>query len=214
MGLVLSASDREMVRHLREDVKVLENVDDKNRLDIGNGIVHWGCPDLNQFSDIFRQYVKMFERWMLDTKVHPLGLNGGALIIPDECAANSDTMPQGRVSRHNILWAANRLCVQTVALFAHAPCKLAGELGLSVLDELDLLMRAKLAVLRSAEEERVAVKVACFFHVDKGMTADGMPNKRTYFVPRAKWEQHKSELRTRFASAQESHSNMMRQEET
>lgn len=181
MDLVLSESDREIVRSLRENHRVLMDVNDTNCLDVRNGIIHIGCPDGDQLMDILGRSVRMFEQQQVTPRIHPPSLHGGAILIPEESPLNSAEYPHDRILMKHIRDAARMKDMTVVALYAHAPCGAATECGLTVLDEIDLLMAAKRRV-KTAHPE---LKVACFFHVDKGGG-----NKRTYFVSRAAWERY------------------------
>ncbi len=179
MGMLLSKLDRSMVKYLREDCEVLVNVDAAHLGSLDRGIIHVGCPDCDQFVDIMRHYEKMFrQNGHHGPRLHPLCLNGGPILIPEESPLNTAELPQGKILMHNIGQAYIMKAISTVALYAHAPCGAATAAGLSIFQVIDLLVQAKTAV----KAKWPLLKVACFLHVDKG--ADG---KKTYHVSRDRW---------------------------
>jgi hypothetical protein len=112
----------------------------------------------------------------VDRRIHEFKLNGGALLI----AAKSPLTHLGedRVLIEHIRSAMRMKKIQTVVLFAHAPCGMAGMFNLDLKHVLDNLIEAKLRL----KSELVGAKVVCFVHIAR---PDGI--RRTYFISAAKW---------------------------
>ena len=183
MRVSLSSTERVTVANLRER-GILEDIADQHLPDLGRGIIITPCSDGDQFPEFYHHLGGMFDRQGRVHRTHIISLNGGALSIPEESPINPPGIPYGAVLRHCIRASSDLKGIEVVALSAHAPCGAAGAAGLSVLQEIDLLMKAK-KIVRS---ENVLLKVACFFHVDKG------ESRRTYFVSRDQWDNQKHEL--------------------
>lgn len=175
--LKLSVEDSALVRELRR-AGVLEDVEE-HRLDQSNGIILITCSDGDQFFDIFAHQVKMqTDQRPTDPRIHVFGWHGGALA----CAVHSPVNKRKHadlVFLDQIRAAREMKNINTVALYAHAPCGAADGNNVSLLEAFDLQVRAK-AKIKTLNQ---GIRVACFFHVDYG---NGV--KRTYFLSRPKWD--------------------------
>ncbi len=170
----LSDEDRQAYSKLRER-QILINVD-AHRLDLSAGVILVACSDGDQLPDIFNNLSHSFEGQRPTARIHTIALNGGALLLP----ANSPLVTPHRedeVLLEHIRVARELKGIDTVALYTHAPCGAGGMAGLTLEQEIDLLLSAKSRI----KEELIDVKVACFCHIDRG------DDKRTYFVSRNRW---------------------------
>lgn len=174
----LTDSDRQLIETLRHEAGVLIDVKD-HKLDLKNGVIMVSCSDGDQMSDIFHFQEKMQARQRDSQRIHTIGLNGGALLIPENSPLNK---PNGedRVMLKHIKQAIELKGITTIALYVHAPCGAAGLCRLNMDQVLDLLIQAK----RRIKAEIPGVTVACFCHVDNG-------EKMTYFVSREHYEKWK-----------------------
>ncbi len=111
-----------------------------------------------------------------DRRIHELKLNGGALLIASGSPVTH--LGEDRVLIEHIKSAMKMKHIQTVVLFAHAPCGMAGMFNMSLKQVLENLIEAKLRL----KSELVGAKVVCFVHIAR---ANGI--RRTYFISAAKW---------------------------
>lgn len=176
----LSPADREMVKSLRDDFGIFEDVE-SHRLDQHNGVIMMTCADGDQIADIFRYQAAQTAEQSGRSRVHTFALNGGALLISPSSplVAGKPFIPEYLVE-DQIRGAIQLKGIETLALYAHAPCGMAHSTHMSLTDVVSHLFEAK----RFVKSRIPGLKVACFIHVDKG---EG--NKRTYFVSRQKWEE-------------------------
>ena len=134
------------------------------------------CSDGDQFGDVFTHHAKQVcSLHREDSRIHTLALNGGAKLI----AEGSPLLTSGEdeVLLRHIGVAIKLMGIETVVLYAHAPCGAAYSRGLSFEQVLDILFQGKDRVRKTYP----GVKVACFCHIDDG------DKKRTYFVSRDAW---------------------------
>lgn len=171
----LSLKDRETVRALRE-FGVLIEIQQPRFLEYRNGNILVFCGDGDQSVDLFTHHVSMMSECE-QCRPHLLTLNGGALLLPpDSPVAKSE---EGKVLFRQIIKSSALKKIPTIVLYSHAPCGAAMEAGISLLEQLHLLMKAKLMVKSALPQGTVF----CLFHVDKGDT------KRTYYVSRDAWNE-------------------------
>lgn len=188
----LSEADHSFLRRMR-DREILRHVS-APQFDLSEGIVLATCADGAQFDDLYGHLRKVcLDRGLDQARIHPLGLNGGALQIAEESPLN-DALGEDRVYMHHIAGARILKGYHTVVLMAHGPCGAASLAGMTLEQELDFLMLAKQRV-RSESDAQTAtlaarlgkevpipqVKVICLFHVDYG------GQRRTYHVSREAW---------------------------
>lgn len=172
----LSGEDRELIRTLRA-AGVLRDVDE-HRLDQRNGVILVTCADGDQFYDIFRYQCGTQAEQRSDPRIHSLAWNGGALACAP-CSPINKRKHADDIFLDQIADARQLKSIDTVALYAHAPCGAAGINHINLLTVIALQMRAK-AKVKTLNQ---GVTVACFFHVDYGNGT-----KRTYFLSREQWE--------------------------
>jgi hypothetical protein len=170
----LSTEDRNTYNLLRKQ-EILLDVE-SHRLDLTAGVILVACSDGDQLPDIFSNISNSFAGQRSSPRIHTIALNGGALLLPE----NSPLVTAHRedeVLLEHIKVARELKNIDTVALYTHAPCGAGTLAGLTLEQELDLLLIAKTRV----KETLPGIKVACFCHIDRG------ESKRTYFVSRNKW---------------------------
>lgn len=168
-----------LVRKLRK-AGLLEEV--KNSLiDLHAGVIMVSCADGDQMSDVFKTQAHWVEHQRRDPRIHLLALNGGAIqLAPDSPTNKSDG--EDRVLLKHVLDAVKLKNIQTVVLYAHAPCGIAKAFNLNLLEEIDLLTAAQ----RFLKEKNPELQITSFLHVDKGEAG-----KRTYFVSEKKWREYR-----------------------
>lgn len=180
----LSEPERKLVEEMR-GFGVLADADG-HRLDQREGIIMVTCADGDQMPDIFRFQAKLSEGQRTDPRIHTLSLNGGALLLPEDTKL---IVRRGRRFREDVVLmehirvARNLKQIDTIALYAHAPCGMARLMHLSFEDVIATLIAAKARI----KGDNHGAKVACFCHVDRG---NG--RKRTYFVSRDRWDAWKA----------------------
>lgn len=156
---------------------VLQDLD-THRIDQSKGAIIVSCADGDQIHDLFHHHEQLFNDAGISPRIHTLALNGGALLV----AAGSPLttwMREDEVLLKNIGVARQLKEIDTVILYAHAPCGAAGAANMTFHNVLEYLMQAKTRLKRIDDK----IKVACFCHIDYG---DG--KKRTYFVSRECFE--------------------------
>jgi hypothetical protein len=170
----LSDTDRDTYKRLRKQ-GILSDVD-AHRLDLTAGVILVACSDGDQLPDIFNNISHSFEGQRQSARIHTIALNGGALLLPE----NSPLVTPHRedeVLLEHIKVARELKNINTIALYTHAPCGAGTLAGLTLEQELDLLLAAKVRI----KESLPGIKAVCFCHIDRG------ESKRTYFVSRNKW---------------------------
>lgn len=184
----LSTTDREIIGDLRAK-GVLVDVGPEQFDDDGTVLV--GCADGDQMVNMFNFHQEGYRRAGRKPRIHPLTKHGGALVLPDESPLNkvaeraqrflgtkaTAIQWQDEVLLWDISEGARLKKMRALALYAHAPCGAATDSGLSVRDEIALLVKA--AERSSAYFPEWKIRI--FFHVDY----DGEEQKRTYHVPLA-----------------------------
>lgn len=167
----LTSDDREIYLYLRGK-GLLKDVD-AHRINLTDGAILVTCADGDQLPDIFGNFSEACLAHRATPRVHVLGLNGGALLLPRDTPLNTANR-EDLVLLSHIRTAIKLKNIRTVALYAHAPCGAAGLAKLSLLEVVNMLAKAKARV----KEEIPESKVACFMHVDRGAEE----GKRTYFI--------------------------------
>jgi hypothetical protein len=181
--LQLNQRDRDLIAHYKE-IGVLSDVA-AHLIDEQHGAIMVTCSDGDQFSDVFAhhaQHICMTQRH--DSRIHLLALNGGAKLLAKDSPLL--TVGEDAVLLKHIGAGIALKGIQTVVLYAHAPCGVAYEEDLPFDQVLDLLFRGKQRV----KEMYPSTKVACFCHVDDG------EKKRTYFVSREVWVSRRHKTRS------------------
>jgi hypothetical protein len=171
---------------------------DGHRLDRQNGGILKTCSDGDQFFDLFTKEAEFVKAKCNGARVHTFGWNGGALrltvrgmrwrwlglillalfrfILERLGVAVIDPFGEAAAARA-------MKGIDTVALYAHAPCGYAYAQDMDFNTVVDRLFVAKENVKRAIP----GIKVACFVHIRH---EDGRP--RTYFVSRDSWMRYRA----------------------
>lgn len=169
----LSQLERAAIRRLRDE-RVFQDVEDNRLLDV-NGIILLGCPDGDEFPEIWDYHVKKMKLHGFRDRIHPLPRHGGGIIL-------SPSSPFRRSLGDDLIEelkeAQQFKGINAVRDSAHAPCTKAGGSGLTVPEMVLLHLEGKARILR----ETKGLDVSLFFHVDYG------DRKRYYYVSRTMWE--------------------------
>ena len=171
----LAESDRFEIRFFRDQAMVLLDVH-PHLIDQSNGVIVVACSDGDQMPDVFKHHEKFCTHHREHARIHLFSLNGGAKLISENSPLRMHQEDQVLLS--HIRMARKSKQIETVILYAHAPCGAAYGKKLSFTDVLELLFQGKERVKR----EIPGIKVACFCHVDHGNN-----KKRTYFVSYEAW---------------------------
>ncbi|MFA6161628.1 MAG: hypothetical protein WC766_05705 [Patescibacteria group bacterium] len=174
MEIELSAEDLE-IKNALKGKGILEDVN-HHKIDLANGVILTACADGDQMPDIFKHVTQSCCVHRSDPRIHTIALNGGALLIPRNSPVTQ--LGEDRVIIEHIRAACKLKKIFTVALYAHAPCGMAGYYDLDLMHVLELLVQAKERI----KTELVGTKAVCFVHIAK---PDGRRN--TYFLSAAKW---------------------------
>ena len=167
----LANSDMALIRKLR-GVGVLCELD-SGKIMSSCGTIFVGCPDADQFLDIYEHHCAMCDG---EIRHHPLCLNGGALLLSKHSPIPFARADGDALLRH-VSEAAALKGISSIALYTHAPCGVAGKYKLDALEVTRLLLEAK---MRLKNQRRFhGFKLHCFMHVD---FSEERGCKRTYFV--------------------------------
>jgi hypothetical protein len=171
---------KETVQGINEFIEcdVFQDIDG-HRLDQSKGVIQVACGDGDQFPDIYRHHRKICRENHGHERVHPITLDGGALLLSERSPLLVAGLPEDKVILHNIADAFMLKGFPTVALYAHAPCGRGSKAGVDIYQAAQLLIEGKARVKNTFPDK---FKVACFFHV-----AYNNGKKRTYFVSRNAW---------------------------
>ncbi|MBI5370210.1 hypothetical protein HZA85_03420 [Candidatus Uhrbacteria bacterium] len=178
----LSTFDREVIGILREE-NVLQD-GEAHLLESPTGVIVVACSDGDQMPDIFDHYRDLARAGEWPVRPHMLCLHGGAMLIAPDCPLYRAFHVDELLLQH--IREAEGLDLKgigTVVLYVHAPCGAAGLANLTVVNQLDMLMRAKARVKAIDMTNRVI----CFVHVDYGNEGNGSHRRRTYFMSAAGW---------------------------
>lgn len=156
------------------------------RLAVDTGVIIGLCSDGHQFVDAYGHIAVMCNEAVQAPCIHPVALNGGALLMssmhmPEEQRRHGDTMFE------NILGASEIKKISDVFLYTHFPCAIAGANGMGVVDQGLCLMEAK----KRLKQANPNFRVSCFFHVYE-QDGNSPPKRRTYFLPKEKWNNPES----------------------
>lgn len=174
--LRLNTRDRALIEFFRQPKQGVLLEVKAHLIDESSGTIMVTCADGDQMTDVYRHHEGVCIHHRSDPRIHLFSLNGGAKLI----AENSPLQMGGEdeILLKHMQFARVKKDIETVVLYAHAPCGAAYDHDLSFSDVLELLFAGKDRVKRTLP----GIKVACFCHVDYG---DG--KKRTYFVSRDAW---------------------------
>lgn len=170
----LNKLDRQTIKQLIK-LKLLQSAAGRF-LKMRGGIIMISCSDGDELPDIFG-YMQNMERGKLSApRIHTIGLNGGALLVPANTALNKRYHEDKVILKH-LKQAVKLKNIKTIAIYVHAPCGVAYLNGLNIIQVIDLLITAKTRIKKALP----GVTVGSFCHVDDGQ------KKRTYFVSRDRW---------------------------
>ncbi|MDD2786375.1 MAG: hypothetical protein PHS79_05845 [Patescibacteria group bacterium] len=175
------------------NMKMLKRVLPAN-MPMEEGGIFVTCSDGDQFDDAYQHLAGCCLTHRAWPRICPPNRMGGAIVIPKnskirEMRGNA----YGDDLITDILALSRIKKTPFVTLFAHAPCAMAKEAGLSLAEELYLLALAK-KELKQADaaltEKELGqdnaegnIKVACFVHIQR---LDGL--RKTYFFPVGQWQ--------------------------
>lgn len=165
----LSDQDSASIKELRAKGVLTEVW--KCRLPI-EGIIIVTCADGDQMADLFAFQQELMVKQGLVPRIHTFGLNGGALLLAPNSPVTSK-LAEDKVLLDQIETGAKLKKMNSVILYAHAPCGAAALAHLSVKDELHLLFTAAERVKKECSSIKA---VTCFFHVATNS------KKRTYLA--------------------------------
>ncbi|NDE68059.1 hypothetical protein EB052_00465 [bacterium] len=119
-------------------------------------------------------------------------MNGGALLL----APNSiieDAAPSAVILIKNMATALHGKKLHDVCLYAHAPCLVATEAGMNILQTIKDVVEAKQAVREKLASTITNLRVHIFYHVDYGIV-NRKRKMRTYRINKKRWEEVMSML--------------------
>lgn len=158
------------------------SVDDSKR-NLSRGLIVVPCSDCDQWEHMVAEIRERFRVQEMLPRFHPLALNGGALLIPDGSPLPGAEY-MGRSLLECIQFARHKKGIELIHLYAHYPCGVAGEVGLSLEECVDLQMQAETRV----KAENPGMRVDSMFHVDwEGANGSGRPAKETFFISHQAW---------------------------
>ncbi|MFZ6014982.1 MAG: hypothetical protein ACOYUZ_01340 [Patescibacteria group bacterium] len=170
----LSNEDRRTYARMREQ-HILDDVD-SCKLDISNGIILVTCSDGDQILDTLEHAQRLFHEQNIKPRIHVIALNGGGLLISDKSPLVASKREDLTILEH-IAVAQKLKGINTVAIYTHAPCGAGTLAGLTLEQEIELLLSAKVRIKETIPD----TNVSCFCHIDRGN------GKRTYHVSRNRW---------------------------
>ena len=185
----ISETDRQIILDLRQ-ASILEDVNPHRINCDGRNIVIM-CGDGHQLIRKIRtheSYVKRDEH--SECCCHGIMINGGALNLSPRFTRHM-RLPVQKVLLSQIRQSMALKGVNTVALYVHAPCGAAKLRGMSVMDVLDELFKAKESLKRHFSKRR-KFNVACFIQIDFGNGRE-----RSYFISAKKWSEYKTQAAER-----------------
>lgn len=178
MGSPVPPQDVALLHRLRDEGIMEEVRTGDMHLEVG--MIAIFCGDGDQFDDEYMHMRGLFQYASARVRIHPLSLNGGALLI----SPNWPTASEGEVFVKHTLQAEGLKGIKTVSLFTHVPCGAAGLVHWSVAQVIDELINAK----RRLKEQDPSLTVICLLHVDwSKCNGETDPRKRTYHVTKDKW---------------------------
>ncbi|MBU6321764.1 MAG: hypothetical protein KGI78_02820 [Patescibacteria group bacterium] len=192
MAAVLSPTETNDIRQLR-DAGVLQTVDEGMMARAREGTIFIPCADGHHFDDLFRTHLRLCGCPDNEDRMHhPLSLNGGALLLPESSPLrrldDGSYGPDDEVLLRHLVGAIKLKQPQSIILYAHAPCGMARLFGLSIMEEFELLVRAKQRVREHVTPYGVT-DVRAWFHV---YYSDDR-NRKTYHFRRDIWELHRAQ---------------------
>ena len=171
----LSAFDQEVVDILRHR-GIFENVD-AMRFHLDNGVIIFRCPDGDQMLDRIRNDEQVARAAGGELRPHLLTCHGGSMVLAPDSPLYPG-MGADQLYLTMIREAEALKDIKTISAEIHAPCGKAMSLGLTLVEQIVLLMAAKPRI-KAIDPTN---KVVCRVHIN-----DRSGRKRTYFISRAKW---------------------------
>lgn len=160
--LLLTESDREVINTLKA-LNVFQKIDSA-LIPAEEEVVKIQCPDGDQMVDHFDHEREWIEKRGGFFRPHMPSLHGGAMLIAEDCPAYREFRVDELLLLH-IREAERMKYIHTVVLNIHVLCGKACELGLSLVQQMLFLMRAKVRV-RAVNPTN---KVICFlFRKNRG----------------------------------------------
>lgn len=166
----------ECYKHVRNlvDCGAIVNVKEDLFRSVGDLVIEVTCPDCHQRKG-WRDYLERFF-----TLRHPLMLNGGAVLIPEDSPLNIDG-EEGRVFIRHIKKTIDLKKITVIILSVHAPCGVVREISMPMDQKLEFLLKAADRV-RAAIPNATVVKL---FHVNYGQSEDREKSgTKTYVLKR------------------------------
>ncbi len=143
------------------------------------------CPDGHQLPELYEHHAKICQGEE-EPMHHPLALNGGAMLLAQESPLliqkDGTYVPDGEVLLRHLEMAIKLKQPQAVILYAHAPCGMARTHGLTIDQQVDLLIRGKRRVREYVEPLGIR-DVRAWLHI-----CYEPDRRRTYHVERRTWE--------------------------
>lgn len=133
------------------------------------------CPDPFRVFDIYDTH-----RGVAGLDPALPALFGGPLLVPEDSPLVQERH-EDLVLMNQVTLGVEHLDVRVLALYFHWPCKAAALVGLTLVEAVQLLVKAR----RRMEMAFPAVDVACYFHVDYRPHDSKM---RSYFFNQKNWE--------------------------
>lgn len=150
------------------------------QLDHTNGAILVYCPDCDQSEDILKYHFEICKKHRSTPRIHPLSLNGGALLIPEESPLNQKLREDAVFIAH-MKDAKEMKRIETFILLYHGPyCGAAFKFGLNFLQMTDLAVKAQERIKLVFGKENHNIALVC--------QADFNERKRTYFVSHENWQ--------------------------
>ncbi len=163
----------------------LVNVKGNSPLERKSGVITVVCGDCDRFPELFRYEKNLCREAGGHTRVHPIALNGGGLLVDPKSPLNADHNSSSTVLFHVKNSPAIK-DIYEIAVYGHGPCSAA---QLARLEPFEYFFW----LARGAEFFKNYLKnanIACFFHFE----ADADTKFKTYFFKHTQWlSQHKSQ---------------------
>lgn len=180
-----------------EDVKLLELLKrDKvlmpinvNFFGVKKGAALIACGDCDHFDDTWQHFKHLFKTARKPSRIFPVTRAGGAIWVPKSELLDRVSLPRDEDIFFDLGVATEKKEISTIFTSIHAPCGAAGLYGLSLFDQIELLVKSK---------ERIKEK---YSHIEglevKGFAPICYPGvrRRTYFVSAATWYEKQEQYR-------------------
>ncbi len=197
--IVLSHDERTEIKDLR-DAGVFQEINTALLENMRSGTIFIPCADGHHFGDLFTYHTQICGH--KDEQLHhPLSLNGGALLIPNESPLlrreDGSRRHDDAVLLENLVGAIQLKQPKAVILYAHAPCGMARLHRLSIHNECALLFTAKDRI-RNATKDLDVPDLRVWFHV---YDSDKTVPYATYHLNRGSWSAYPQTARNLLSAA-------------